>query len=563
MTILYKIIIVDDEPEIVKWLSELLKEINEYELEIMKAYSAKEALVWLEKTKIDIILLDIRMPGITGLQLLEKIKASWPYCKVIFLTGYNKFEYVYNAIQTQGVKYLLKIEKDEKIIQAVIDSIIEIEADFLDKDIKNKAQEQIDRMSYFLKEEYLNELIHGYYTDIEIVKESLQHFKIQFNMDRKLIMVLGRFDNLPLDTILTDRHSYIYSLKILTEQHISDTNQIEFFLDSKANFIWLIQPKNMIDDTTENDICDIKLEEILVILTGALENIQNSCRISLGVTISFFIGCTPFYLDSIREKYKCLRRLMRYRIGLGTEMILSDNHLSQQAIDDCEDESIISDNYQHIKLRDNIESLLETNQKNEFFKLFSRMIEDLKKVKTRNDNLALEIYYSASILFLNYINKRKLAKKLGSRMDLHKLTRADEHVSWEKAIDYLYDLANAIFDIQSEDEERRSVNAITKIQQYIDENLDGDLSLTKLGEIVYLNPTYLSRLFKQVTGEKISDYIYHIRIKKAKELLAYSAKKINEISLEIGYESPNSFTRSFKSSVGVPPQEYREFYINK
>ena len=104
------------------WLYELLNEQRDLELEILKAHSAREAIAWLDKTTIDIVLTDIRMPEMNGLQLLERINHDYPHCKVIFLTGYKDFEYIYTVIQNRDTRYLLKIEKDEVIIKAIADT---------------------------------------------------------------------------------------------------------------------------------------------------------------------------------------------------------------------------------------------------------------------------------------------------------------------------------------------------------------------------------------------------------------------------------------------------------
>ncbi|QHT63047.1 helix-turn-helix transcriptional regulator [Paenibacillus lycopersici] len=88
--------------------------------------------------------------------------------------------------------------------------------------------------------------------------------------------------------------------------------------------------------------------------------------------------------------------------------------------------------------------------------------------------------------------------------------------------------------------------------------LDGDLSLPRLADVVYLNPVYLSRLYKQKTGIGLSDYIVNAKIAKAKELLAEAKWKVHEIAAKVGYDSTPSFTRFFKRQTNLSPQEYRD-----
>ena len=124
---LYRLLIVDDEDIITDWLYKVFHRLMPEKLDVCKAYSAKEALQWMSRTRIDIVLTDIRMPGMNGLELSDEIQAFWPRCKVIFLTGYSEFDYAYKAIQMTDVRYLLKTEGYDKVTSTVQEVMQEIE----------------------------------------------------------------------------------------------------------------------------------------------------------------------------------------------------------------------------------------------------------------------------------------------------------------------------------------------------------------------------------------------------------------------------------------------------
>ncbi|MCD9022436.1 response regulator transcription factor [Cohnella silvisoli] len=94
-----RLIIVDNEPNIVRGIKQLLEEEAPFELDVYCAISAEEALQLLNKMKIDIALLDIRMPGMNGLELQAKIMEQWPQCKVVFLSGYDDFTFIQTALR--------------------------------------------------------------------------------------------------------------------------------------------------------------------------------------------------------------------------------------------------------------------------------------------------------------------------------------------------------------------------------------------------------------------------------------------------------------------------------
>ena len=116
---MFRLLIVDDEPYIADSLFEYIRTKRSDEYEVYISYSGEEALSVLSESRIDIVLSDINMTGIDGLQLLERINEQWPKCRVIFLTGYDKFEYAYEAISNRCAKFLLKNEGYDTILKNI------------------------------------------------------------------------------------------------------------------------------------------------------------------------------------------------------------------------------------------------------------------------------------------------------------------------------------------------------------------------------------------------------------------------------------------------------------
>lgn len=116
---MYKLLIVDDMPIVADGLEGLLQEVASLNVKLYKAYSGSQALEVLQNERIDIVLCDIKMPGMEGICLLKEIRLCWPHCKVIFLTAYDDFEYVRSAMSLGGFDYILKVEDDRKIIRTI------------------------------------------------------------------------------------------------------------------------------------------------------------------------------------------------------------------------------------------------------------------------------------------------------------------------------------------------------------------------------------------------------------------------------------------------------------
>ncbi len=105
-----------------------------------------------------------------------------------------------------------------------------------------------------------------------------------------------------------------------------------------------------------------------------------------------------------------------------------------------------------------------------------------------------------------------------------------------------------------------SKDVLVQIKQYIEEHFMENITLQQLSEIFYLHPNYLSRLFKEKSGKKFVDYLTGVRMENAKELLAHSSLKINDIGPMVGYETPKYFRKIFKETTGMTPKEYRDFH---
>lgn len=158
---MYNLLIVDDEPRITNGLYEQFLEWNEEELGVFRAYSSTEALNILRTSKIDIVLSDIQMPGMNGIELQQKIHELWPRCKVIFLSGYSDFNYIQSAMRDGGLDYILKIEGDKAIFAAVSKAITRLRDEFESEQLLKTAHQQLDAALPMMQKNFMESLLKG------------------------------------------------------------------------------------------------------------------------------------------------------------------------------------------------------------------------------------------------------------------------------------------------------------------------------------------------------------------------------------------------------------------
>ncbi|UZQ86103.1 response regulator [Thermoclostridium stercorarium] len=549
---MYTLLIVDDEPIIADGLYEVFQTVEDLELDIYKAYSGDEAYELMKKTRIDIVLTDIRMPGMNGLQLMEKIHRQWPKCRVIFLTGYNEFDYIYTAIQYEGVSYILKTEEYERVIGAVRNAVLEIEKSLRLDALLQEAEEQAGTAKELLRGNFLNGVIKGRFYKNEINQKQFDELGIKLNACDRVVMLVGRLDDLPKGLPYSEMTRRIYNVSLIAGEFLSSAVKYAYFTDENSYMIWLIQPG-------ENT-----WQECLTFVKGNIEFIQRSCKESFGTIVSFALDDGPADWIELPDRFNTLKMVLSYRFGHDTAVLLTGRGIIKEDLRDTQEKSVEKLSLNRMKF-EMLAETLEYGTEEDFFALMEELTRNLRTVRSMHNIVALEQYVSIALVLLSYINRWNILEKVAFRIGIHKLMRIDEHESWDDAVNYLYRLGSILFDIQRQEREKRAQDVVGFIQKHINDNIhiQDELTLIRLADLVHFNPSYLSRLFKQVTGMNISDYISDIRVKKAKLMLGNPDVKINTVAEALGYGTAANFTRFFKKMTNMTPQEYRDFVIGR
>ncbi|NLY42952.1 MAG: response regulator [Clostridiaceae bacterium] len=562
---MYRLLIVDDEEIIVDGLYEIFCSIENLDLDVYKAYSGEEAIEWLNRTRMDVVLTDIRMPEIDGMQLMDEIRKKWPQCKIIFLTGYDEFEYAYKAIQQNAAGYILKTEDPEKVINAVENAIKDIQNRMKIEDLVGKAREQMSIAMELFQKDYFINLLHEN-NSMNINKSQFEQLAIPMQHDMPVLLLLGHVDNISGDLSYLDRVQYLYSVKLIIDQYLSSNINSVFVVDRGYRFVLFIQPKELDNaNKGQNKKLDCYRKTVMF-LKGMLEVIQAACRESLNVYVSFVLSGEPCRWESVYKKYYSLTQLLNFKVGTDIEMLLIDNEIKSNVLNvepevpELQADTEALEMLLKQKNLDTIELYLETGQRDRYFEALSELIEPLKTIKSRNSSIAIEAYYKVALCILSYINRCKFTEKIAFYIDQGRLMRIDMFNSWDEAADYIYQISDIIFRLQKDEQKKKADDVINYIQKYVMENLSENLSLVKIAEQVHFNPSYLSRLYKQVTGINLSDFIDNARVKEAKRLLQMEDIKIHKVAKMVGYDTTASFTRFFKKVTGFSPQVYQSLF---
>lgn len=557
---MYRLLIVDDEVIITDGLCEVLSNLNDVELDVYKAYSGQEALNLLNRTRIDIILTDICMPGMDGIQLLKIIQNKWPKCKVIFLTGHSEFEYVYTAIQCEGVSYLLKTEGYQKIIDSVIREVKNIEENLEEAALIKQAREQLGTTKSLLQTIYLRSILNDEISMPEINQRQFDELSIPLYIKEPIAMLIGRIDDIPKGVPNSVKSDWFLSIQFIAEQYLSSKTQYAYFNNENSTLVWFFQPSRSSFDQETNK--ETVWNGMFTFIKGIVELIQESFMKSSGKSISFALDDTPARWNEISKRFFTLKMLLNYRVGKGAGRLLSDTSVMEK---DLQYHRGIGKDLSNRRKIGDLAEILENGTKEEYLACLNDLSARLISSQSMHDIIAVEQYLSIALVLISHINKWNLTEKIAFKISMYKLMSVEYHESWEYAAEYLRRLGVVLYEIQSNVEEQRVQGVIDTVKKHIVDfiSLQDEVSLVRLSELVYFNPSYLSRLFKQETGTNLSEYISECRIKKAKKMLENPEYKIQEIAGAVGYLSATNFARFFKKITTMTPQEYRDTKLIK
>lgn len=538
---MHRLLIVDNEPIIVRGLQQLLTEEAPFELDVYGVHSAEEALRLLGRMKIDIALLDIRMPGMNGLELQEKIAGQWPDCKVVFLSGYDDFSYIQTAFRNGGVDYVLKMDGDEAILEAIRKAIDELSKSSAMHDLLGQAEAKLLQSLAPLQKDYALQLVHGF---APAKGQRFDQLRMPLSADKPALVVIARVDRWEPSHSDSDRALLYYAIQNIAGELWSGCLAFGVMLDA-ATMVTFVQPR-------AGDRWERADERWVRFVHGQLESIQAACRRYLRLPVSFAASSAPVSWNELPLKYAELKQILFYGFGQREEMLLTDGVSRNFEQGPAQSETVV-------KAQSLLKRLLSSELALDHRALgdYDELAELSRRLTVRHPFL-YEMYNGVAYMLLAAINHHPRPEALTDDGALGKLASLDAHASWEEALAFLRGIVARLLEARNEESEAGAHLLVNKLKGFIEGHLNEDLSLVRLAETVYLNPTYLSRLFKQQTGQGISEYIAELRLSKSRDLLKYSKLKIQDIALKVGFDSATSFGRFFKREMNATPQEYRD-----
>ncbi len=533
---LYSIILVDDEEEVRK---SIIKKI-EWQAAgfhvVGDAENGEDAMEKIEMLEPDVVLTDIRMPYMDGLQLAEKVRQRYPSMRVVIFSGYDDFEYAQRAIKLNVSEYILKpvnVEELTSILKRIKENLdLEIE----EKRNLSRLREKYRKSLPIIREQFFNELVHKNLKK-DLAEQKLREYDIPILGARKWMLA----------AIDVEEGDVVESLSLHSEEELIPISVMQIVREKLEGYCRFA----LFQSASEADMVVITAldeDNSITGLTDVLGDICKETKRILKVPVTIGIGHSCEDISGIPKAYQSAVDALGYKAisGNGSTIYINDMEpvgSGKLEFDSLTEGELIS------AIKFGPEEKIESSVKN--------IMEKMKtaKVHFRQQQVYMIGIFNSIIQMMQQYDlalEDIMGEELESMVLFDKLKKIEEFGQW------LLRIAGKLNHLINQERDMTTRQVIQEAKQYILDNYQNpDLSVEMICRHLHMSPAYFSTVFKKETGQAYIAYLTDVRLNKAVELLNKTDDKTYIIASKVGYQEQNYFSYVFKKKFGVSPTRYR------
>ncbi len=515
------VLLVDDEVLAIEYLKQLIDWDAEGFIIVGEAHNGRKALELCQSMEVDIVISDIRMPGMDGIELIRLLKEQRPSVKVLLLSSYKDFDYAKSAIQYDVSNYLIKHEMNGQVLLEELNKV----RTALVREERSKATEY---------KSVLRDLIYS-------IEEAVDVRRHIFGGDYYgYVMMMLKHGQSPLSNGMTDGAAFNGSMKMqrlieITKTH--DYDDLKFLTELEINethtLVVFAKLKHMSDMVSQRVIGQVVNQIFLDAKTQAF--------FALRVLTS-----RPISLSEMPRVFRKLAEGIRYSLFMDFAKTYFVDELPMK-----EDENLTKQKLSNDYLEEQMDHELLSDLNDEallvhlcsIYEKLSQPSWDLRRLK---DWLG--------IMNRLIIKSHRSVETGGQYVDV-----GDEFKSSGEMIEvYAKNLVRAVGRLMDQEAMSYS-NTINEVMTYIHGHINEKLTLDMMGEVFDMNGVYIGQLFKKEVGTTFLKYMTNHRIELAKDYLIHTRMTATEIADRLGYASSQYFTQIFSKHVGMTPQAFRKW----
>lgn len=513
-----KILIVDDERIIREGIRRIVPWSNIGIDVVLTADSAKEALEVIERESPEIMLTDINMTEMDGLDLIERVRSSGEDMRVVVLTGYDTFEYAQKCLKMRVQDFLLKPVDEKELSDVIHKQVLALREEY-DEQKNKKLMNRVFGVQEQMQLEQLMRNLVSHRCTYEELKIQLAFHDYEIDQQVQAAIIIPVME--PDGTWKEHNDLLHMSIKQICISMFDYQREGITFDDDSGRIVIAVFDGVEFEETVDR-----------------IEKLKDMISAEFGIKEKIVLGSLVEGFKDIYISYNDALALIR-KAQNNYDDIIQNQSMEHRL-------TLFNDTFQEIKknMLSNISNL------DKLFRAFDAFETCTESYNLSNSFIRRCCFEIASSIYLAY------ASTQGESADnkLNALLNSLLVCSREELCKFTREFLSQLLVPKDQDMHEIIGNA----KRFIRENLSEDISVSSIAESLYVTPNYFSRLFKKVTGEGCNEYIVRKRIELAKSLLETTSQKTGRIAGMVGYRDTNYFSLAFKKQTGMSPTEYRE-----
>ena len=529
----YTVLLVDDEEEVIQVI---MKKMNWEGLGfsvIGYANNGMKALELVEEFQPDVVMTDIKMPYMDGMELANRIKSKFPATKILLFTGFDEFEYAKEAIHLEVEEYILKPVNSIELTNIFTQLKIKLDQEMSEKRSVEVLQKYYMESLPILQANFYSTLLEGRIHEDELKK---------YLSDYQISLVGPVFCCIVVHTSLRQAPKNMNPLLLST----SVEKQIKEYLGERWQakcFFYLGNTILITQMKSENEVSE---------LTDECDRFCRYVHRIIGAVVTVGVGQACKNILELAQSYSGAREAVSYRVIYGSSRAINIKEIAPQEMSgpDLTNDTELFNLFKKIRMG-SIEDIEEAAK--QYVEHMSLAAKSLQQHHIAIMELVSELYrFSIN----NDITIEKLSEDMKSLYS--SLLELDPTVLLKWLIDVSLSLREKLISARS----RSTQSFVSKAKEYVKNNYFNEgLSLDSICEVLGVSSSYFSTIFKKETGSSFIGYLTDFRMEKASHMLIETNEKSYMIAKNVGYTDPNYFSYVFKKKFGVSPSKYRTEHV--
>lgn len=537
-----KIIIVDDDVFFHNNLKQLISWEDEGFTICGTAVNGVEALNLIAAVKPDLMITDMSMPGINGVDLIRQAFTLHPRLKVIALSAYKDFHYVKESLKMGAVDYLLKHTLTPATLSTVLSTVKRsIEQEKRSEKEQSQIKEQINLGRSVLQQNFVKKLIFADQLSRAEISAEIKRLAVNLSM-KNLVVAAGVVDDYNL---LKERYSAAEFSELI--QSLLNIGQ-EILKDVGQSLISPLDEERFVIIFSFNDLCSN--QKIYNQVLTVLNRIRVTLKRYLNITASFGVSEICNCITKVTLFYQQAEQMLKKRFYHGKDQVFYDQVVGQipekQPLLQVEEEKRLLE-------------LVKTQKREELNQVLDTVFSRIQRYQPKISDSKM-VFVNLVGIVNRLIRDFELPSEMIYAEKVNPFVKLEDFDTFQEGKEWIITLYNKLLDAMELYYLEDHLTEVTRAAvQFIQRNYQKPIGLRHIAEAVGVNCSYISRKFKQECGQGVVEYLNTFRIKKAKILIENGGRIIKEVAEEVGFSNYNYFFKVFKDYLGMTPLTYEKY----